>query len=268
MPKKGKKLDESKIQQHMEAYSDATAGALLEEAFGRWDGLSDEKRVPILNRNDHIIIGGRTASDILLEKFNQERPGLTSAERLSAYAAFLKDEGKQFINQAITGALANGEKVEVFVPDKRTGQIKDHPMALTRRGYEPAGPLVKPKQLNGWQKFWNKFGFYKKEKAAVVNYENEKSARQKVQFCNKAARAALSTNVATIPAYTEEMDKYHPEIREDMEKNFPNAKGKLTAMARRRSMNATRRGTPTGCWSCSTARRAFCAAGSTSRREN
>lgn len=35
MPKKGKKLDESKLQQRMASYSEATTGALLDDAFGR-----------------------------------------------------------------------------------------------------------------------------------------------------------------------------------------------------------------------------------------
>ena len=231
MPKKGKKLDESQVQQHMEAYSEATAEALLDSAFGGWDVCLDERRVPILNRNDHIIIGGRTASDLLAEKFNREFASMrrddgrtySDGERAIAYGRFVQGEGKRFINQTIASALATGERVEAFVPDKATGRIREQPMALTHRGYEPAGPLVKPKQLNGWQKFWNRFGFYKKEKAAVVNFENEKSARQKVQFCNKAARAVLCTNLAMSQFYREEMDKYHPEIREDMEKNFPHA---------------------------------------------
>lgn len=125
----------------------------------------------------------------------------------------------------VTGALANGEKVEVYVPDKTTGRIKDQPMSLTPRGYEPVGPLAKPKALTGWQKFWNMIGFYKKEKAAVVNYEKEMAARQKAQFCNKAARANLHGNYGMAPAYLEEMDKFHPEIREDMAKHFPHANG-------------------------------------------
>ena len=238
MPKKGKKLDESQVQQHMEAYSEATVSTLLDSAFGGWDVCLDERHVPILNRNDHIIIGGRTASDLLAEKFNREFASMrrddgrtyADGERAIAYGHFVQGEGKRFINQTIASALATGEKVEAFVPDKATGRIKEQPMALTHRGYEPAGPLVKPKQLNGWQKFWNRFGFYKKEKAAVVNFENEKSARQKVQFCNKAARAVLCTNLAMSQFYREEMDKYHPEIREDMEKNFPHAKGNPASM--------------------------------------
>lgn len=36
MPKKGKKLDESKIQQRMASFSEATSGAVLDDAFGRW----------------------------------------------------------------------------------------------------------------------------------------------------------------------------------------------------------------------------------------
>lgn len=249
MPKKGKKLSEEKNEQLMEAYSDATAEALLDSAFGKWDQITPpNSRVPYLDRGDHIIIGGRTATELLMEQFNEEFPRMKDKEgkpvgvreHAKLYNKFRQEKGKNLINQMITGALANGEKVEVFVPDKVTGKIKDQPMALTPRGYEPAGPLVKPKQLNGWQKFWNKFGFYKKEKAAVVNYEKESAARQKVQFCNKTARANLSTNYGMASVYREEMDKYHPEIREDMAENFPHANGNPAALGLRNCFETSR----------------------------
>lgn len=249
MPKKGKKLSEEKNEQLMEAYSDATAEALLDSAFGKWDQITPpNSRVPYLDRGDHIIIGGRTATELLMEQFNEEFPKMRNErgnpvdiiEHAKFYNEFREKKGKNLINQMITGALANGEKVEVFVPDKTTGKIKDQPMALTPRGYEPAGPLVKPKQLNGWQKFWNKFGFYKKEKAAVVNYEKESAARQKVQFCNKTARANLGTNYGMASAYREEMNKYHPEIREDMAENFPKANGNPVGLGLRNCFETSR----------------------------
>lgn len=233
MQKKGKNVDPKQVERRMAGYSEAVTAGLLDETFGRWDSRTDKFHLPFLDRGDHIIIGGRTATELLMDKFNAEFGTLKdstgkpwrSDQRANAYGTFREQQGAQYINQIITSALANGEKVEVFVPDKTTGRIQDQPMNLTPTGYEPAGPLVKPKQLTGWQKFWNKLGFYKKEKAAVVNYEKEMAARQKVQFCNKAGRANLHSNYGLAPAYQEEVDRYHPEIREDMAKNFPHAKG-------------------------------------------
>ena len=248
MPKKGKKLDESQVQQHMAAYSDAVAGDLLNRAFGRWEASHDRTNVPYLDRADHVIIGGRVAAEVLMEKFNEEFPNLRTesgtpyrdTERAGAYGKFYKTMGKQYLNQMISGALANGERVEVFVPDRDTGKIKDEPMRLTARGYEPTGPLVKPRQLNGWQRFWSKIGFYKKEKAAVVNYEKEMDARKRVQFSNKVARANLATNGAMSFTYLEEVDRFHPEVRRDMADSFPDAHGDPASMGERNGFRTTR----------------------------
>ena len=107
MPKKGKKLDESQVQQHMAAYSDAVAGDLLNRAFGRWDASQDRTNVPYLDRADHVIIGGRVAAEVLMEKFNEEFPNLRTesgtpyrdTERAGAYGKFYKTMGKQYLTR-------------------------------------------------------------------------------------------------------------------------------------------------------------------------
>ena len=53
MRKKGKKLSEERIQQHMEAYSDATVTTLLDRAFGLTDSTKSGHQA---ERGDHIII--------------------------------------------------------------------------------------------------------------------------------------------------------------------------------------------------------------------
>ena len=237
MPKKkGKKLDPKTLDQHIEAYSDATVSAQLEDAFGQWDKRYDlNTTIPYLDRADHIIINGRTVTDLLVEKFNRDLPNMTLRDgnkvdrnnRTQAYAQYYHDHGKQAVNQMVFSALANGENVEVYVPDKRTGQIKDPPSKLTPTGYDLAGPLVQPAQLTGWQKFWNFFGFYKKEKAAVVNYENEVAARKKVAFCNKVGRANNCGIITQAPAYRAALEKYHPDTIEDLRQTFPGANGDI-----------------------------------------
>ena len=227
----GKKLTQAETEALRSDYSAAAAATLLDDAFGKWDNRRDNSGVPYLDRADHIIIGGRTATELLMEPFNEALPNMRAPDgrpygsRDIAYSAFLRGEGKETINRMVAAALATGEKVEVFVPDRFTGRIQDQPMRLSARGYEPAGPLVKPKQLNGWQKFWSKLGFYKKEKAAVENYERETAARQKVKFCNRVAQAGFTSNFAMIPDYLEEVDRFQPELRSDMAKSFPESRG-------------------------------------------
>ena len=250
MPKKkGKKLEQNQVDQHMEAYAAANAEPLLEDAFGKWDNIYNPRtQFPYLDRADHIIIGGRTATELLLEKFEPEFPNVVDSmgkhyadyQRDAAYETFYRQKGKQYVNQMVSEALARGETVEVFVPDKETGRIKDTPMKLTSSGYEPTGPLAKPAQLNRWQRFWNRFGFYKKEKAAVVNYEKEMAARNKVQFCNKAAQTCLTNNEALQYSYRKEIAKYHPELLEDMQKNFPHAGGELPRLGETNGFKTSR----------------------------
>ena len=234
-PGKGKPLTEKQTNQLREEYSEKTPASVLNATFARWDTITTKDGEPFLNRADHIIIGGRTATELLVKKFNKEFPRLTAwngkryttPERVGAYSYFYKSRGKAYLDQMITSALANGETVEVFVPDKVTGKIKDTPMRLTRTGYDPIGPMTKPKQLNGWQKFWGALGFYKKERQAVQEYE----ARQKVQFCNKAARATMVTNTGLSPYYREELREFQQKgVLDDMAVNFPDAKGDLAKL--------------------------------------
>ncbi len=222
MPKKkGKKLDAKKLEEHMGAYAEKTPGDLLDEAFGRWDKAeSNRTRIPYLDRADHIIINGRTASEHLMEHFEKEFPSLRNSkgepfkkeERLGAYGKFYKDRARPLINQLVTRALKNGETVEVFVPDKVTGEIGKTPMALKGKSFQRSKEMEKPAELNRWQKFWGKLGFYKKERMAIQTYE----ARQKVQLSNKVARANLCTNFAMLSAYNDELKQHHPEVVEEM----------------------------------------------------
>ena len=239
--KKGKKLEPEQVDGLQEAYTKNNTAALLEDTFGKFEkATSSNSAMPDLDRADHIIIGGRTATELLVEKFNQEFPTVRNPltketyseyQRSSAYTVFYKQKGKDYVNQMVSEALAKGEEVKVFVPDKVTGKIQKDPMKLTHTGYEPTGSLAKPAQLNRWQRFWNKLGFYKKEKAAVVNYEKEMALRNKVQFCNKASRALMTSNYNRSASYQAELEKYHPDIVEDMKKNFPTfGKGTLFDM--------------------------------------
>lgn len=250
MPKKkGKKLDPKRADAHRDAYSKATVSRHLDEVFNQWDKrYNNFFRVPYLDRADHIIINGRTVTELMVDQFNKDIPNMTlhdgtkvnDSNRTDAYARNYKDHGKEIVNQIVFNALANGENVEVYVPDKITGEIKDQPMKLTPTGYEFAGPLVKPAQLTGWQRFWNKLGFYKREKAAVVNYEREVAARNKVKFCNKVGRANTCTISAQIPVFRSDLEKYHPEVMDDLRQNFPGANGDIEGLSETNGFRAYR----------------------------
>ena len=246
---KGKKLDPEQVEQQQDAYSASNAEDLLETAFGKWDETSSTKsKVPDLDRADHIIIGGRTASEILVERFNKEFASLRDSsgyaygedQRKDAYNSYYGEKGKKYVNQMVSEALNRGETVEVFVPDEVTGQIKDEPMKLTHDGYRQLSPLAKPAQLNRWQKFWSKLGFYKQEKAAVQDYEKKMAVRDKVKFCNKVAVAALTTNSALKSSYMAELKKYQPGMLQDMQENFPTAGGDPAAMGLANGFKTTR----------------------------
>ena len=79
MPKKkGKKIDPKQRDQHMEAYSKATVSGHLDEVFNQWDKRYNlHTTIPYLDRADHIIINGRTVTELMVDKFNKDIPNMT-----------------------------------------------------------------------------------------------------------------------------------------------------------------------------------------------
>ena len=252
MPGKGKKLTEAQVEQHLTAYSQGTAMGFLDDAFGKWDQIRDEvfggTQLPYLDRADHIIINGRTASEHLVERFNKIFPTLKDTDgtrfrdfqRYDQYQRFYKANAKKLIEEMTTNALASGGLVEVFVPDKATGRIKDRPLRLTKQGYEPAGIQAKPAQLSRWKRFWGKLGFYKQEREQYRQQMQSYESQQKARFCNKVGQASMHTNIALGSQYVDEMFHFHPELREDMDKNYPDAQGKPAALGQANGFKTAR----------------------------
>ena len=253
-PGKGKALPEERTDELLAGYVQAAPEAYLDQIFGKWDQIRDTEQRgsqrPYLDRADHILINGRSVTEILVERFNKEFPNMKnesggqhgSYEREEVFRHFLIDQvdkkadpgATQLVKDITAKALANGDKVEVFVPDPVTGQIKNQPMRLNCTGYWPANPVAKPAQLSRWKRFWGKFGFYKQEveqyRQATESYDAQQKPFQKVRFCNKAARAALATNLALMPNYVKEMFEHYPQLRADMDQNYPKAKGNPAAL--------------------------------------
>ena len=233
MPGKGKKLTGQQVDQLQEGYAQNSTAVMLDEAFSKWETDSLDYPIPPMNRGDHILIGGRSATEYLVDRFNDEFPNMKDdkgntypeSSRLKMFGEYYRKNGNQMINEMVSGALANGERVEVFVPDKLTGKIQDTPTRLTATGYEPISPIAKPAQLSRWKRFWGKLGFYKQEREQyrqrMQSYEAQRQSWQKVQFCNQAGRAArCCTDISE--SYRAELP---PEVVEDMKVNFPEANG-------------------------------------------
>ena len=206
MGKKGKKLDPKQVDQRMELYSESTTAALLDGAFGATDHPSSGH---MAERGDHIIIDGRTARELLVEEFSKTHdPGGVKFD--VEFHKFYTKEGRNLINQRVTAALMTGKRVEVFVPDPKTGRIQKEPSRLTATGYTP-DPLKKPAQMTRWQKFWSKIGFYKDKVAEHQNYKRQMEARDRVQFYNRATRVNSMTLSSEIPSISEAWGKEYPE---------------------------------------------------------
>ena len=252
MPK-GKKLSDKQVEQRMETYTEASVESMLKDAFGQWEERKDPNYdLPFLDSADHIIIGGRTVTEMLVERFNKRFPKMKGAnkkrfeetQRVDAYGIFREKEGKRLIKRLVANAIASGENVEIYLPDKQTGRISESPRRVSGRGYDLTE--VNPARMNGWQKFWSKLGFYKQEKAAAMKYENyvksvnAKAAREKVRFCNKASCAYLNTSVGMGGNYLAEMDEFQPKLRADMAQDFPECKGDPTQMGEMNGFRTTR----------------------------
>ena len=118
MPK-GKKLSDKQVEQRMETYTEASVESMLKDAFGQWEERKDPKYdLPFLDSADHIIIGGRTVTEMLVERFNKRFPKMKVAnkkrfeetQRVEAYGIFREKEGKRLIKRVVANAIANVRK--------------------------------------------------------------------------------------------------------------------------------------------------------------
>ena len=246
MAGKGKKLTEEQVTNQQEVYSEGVAASLLDPVFSKWDDITDSleatSSLPFIDRADHIIINGRTATEYLMDKFNEELPNMRGGdgkpykdyERQQAYHDFYLKNAKKMINQMVASALATGGNVEVFVPNKTTGEIENEPMRLTRTGYKAADPIAKPAQLSRWKQFWGKLGFYKLERAQyqqqLQSYEARENVRKKAKFCHKTGQAQLHTNNTLKEAYTEELFNHYPKVKEEVNSKYPEIHGNLSLL--------------------------------------
>ena len=94
--------------------------------------------------------------------------------------------------------------------------------------------------MNAWQSFWSKFGFYKKELAAVDQYEAKMDAWNKVKFNNKVAQTDLASNFMLTNTYLGEIAEHDPELIEEIQRDHPETKGDPTNLSTQNGFKAIR----------------------------
>ena len=223
-----KTVNPALVEQEMQQYMDNTVTPYLNNMFGLTEGFSCDHQA---DRGDHIVINGRTVKEILIEEYSKTHdPSDHSFTRL--FKAFYSKEGKALVSQRVAAAVMAGEDVDVYVPDQKTGRIKDTPARMTKSGYEP-DPIRRPKQMTRWQKFWSKLGFYKDKVAEQQRQQAEYAkrdaardrARDRVKLYNRASRVNSITLGSQNRAIGEAWGKKYPN-RKDINISTMHSQGK------------------------------------------
>ena len=178
-----KKVQPEQVEQQMQQYMENTVNPNLDNMFLPSEGSGNDHKV---DRGNHIVINGRTVKEIIAEEFRKTHDPSDSRFSID-FKNFYYKQGKALVSQRVAAAVMSGQQVDVYVPDPKTGKIKDTPARITKSGYEP-NPINRPQQMNRWQKFWSRFGFYKDKVAEQANYAARSAARDRVKLYNKASR--------------------------------------------------------------------------------
>ncbi|MBQ3497156.1 MAG: hypothetical protein IJA73_03415, partial [Oscillospiraceae bacterium] len=154
------------------AYFRDTLGRTLDPIFAKAEtlGRGEGKGFGPINRGDLIIIDGKTVREIMVERFQElERP----AEEFAAYYEKHLDAAA---NELVGAAMMAGSEVEIFMPTA-SGRASDTPTRLTPTGFAPT--KKEPVALSSFEKFMNRFGFFKEKAARVAQQEQEAAARRR-----------------------------------------------------------------------------------------
>lgn len=154
------------------AYFRNTLARTLDPIFTKAEtlGCGEGKRFGPINRGDLIIIDGKTVREIMVERFRElERP----AEEFAAYYEKHLDAAA---NELVGAAMMADSEVEIFMPTA-SGRVSDMPTRLTPTGFAPT--KKEPVTLNAFEKFMNRFGFFKEKAARAAQQEQEAAARRR-----------------------------------------------------------------------------------------
>ena len=179
--------DIAEIDAQLAPYVHATAGRVLDAAFGEQEALSRSGNgltgTINIDRGDHIIIDGKTPKELIHEQFLTNPP--QGGDGPITFDRFYRENGHRLTNELVASALMAGKRVEAFIPDKN-GKIPDQPTQITKSGYEPSE--LRPVTLNRWQRFWGKRGFYKEKVKAAEEYKRFAEARERVKVYNTSGQ--------------------------------------------------------------------------------
>ena len=201
-----KNVQPAPVEQQMQEYLENTVNPHLDNIFLPSEGFRNDHRV---DRGDHIVINGRTVKEILVEEFSKTHVPSGDVEFSNDFKSYYFKEGKALISQRVAAAVMAGQQVDLYVPDPKTGKIKDIPTRMTKSGYEP-DPINRPMQMTRWQKFWSKFGFYKDKQRQQEEYAKRDAARDRVKMYNRASRINSLTLASQIAAIGEAWGKKYP----------------------------------------------------------
>ncbi len=200
------RLSTEALEEQRFAYSVGTAMKTLDTMFGdaeRLEAEAVEKQTAngteryeryAYDRADLIIIGGKTAREILAEEFETgELKGRyeTAAKRtFQDFQDFYDVYGHEAVADLVGSAMLSETRVEAFIPHGKGGVFAaDEPVRLTQMGFERS--KLPPVELSAWEKFWNRFGFFKEKKALADEYASVTAARERVKFNNLSERAKV-----------------------------------------------------------------------------
>ncbi len=165
---------------YMEKYVEATADRYISPLFAQVENATEG----IVNRGDLIIVGGKTVSEVMEEKYRQGIGDGTIGSNVSQ-KKWYEQNLKRMTGEIVSAGLMAGKRVEAFVPDKE-GRLPKEPIGITKTGYEPS-PLEKV-TLNAWERHFARHGYYKEKAAKAVDYQQTMDARERVQVRNAQSR--------------------------------------------------------------------------------
>lgn len=148
-------------------YAQGCADAALSTLYG-----STELAGEGMDRGNLVIVDGKTVRERMQEEYLKKTPDGSNFDK------YYQDHYRADSNRIIAAALVAGKQVEAFVPDAN-GKLPDQPVQITKTGYAPSA--MRPVTLNAWERFFNRFGFFKEKAAKADEYNRMMDARERVK---------------------------------------------------------------------------------------
>lgn len=131
------------------------------------------------DRNALVIVDGKTITEHM--RTHAEKTGVKEENYTEWY-----NKNKDVLGMQILAAgVENGKRVEAFIPDAN-GNLPEKPVQITKSG--DAAMDLRPVTLNAWERFFNRFGFYKEKAARADEYNRTMAARERVKALEHAGQ--------------------------------------------------------------------------------